>query len=134
MSRDDVELVRRSVETFIAGNVEGAIEEFFDPEGEFISRFGALDGRSYKGPDGARQYFADIADAWETYERELVEVVDAGEAVVAVLNIRAVARASRVPVERRIGLAYWVRGERIVRMVSYPSVNEALEAVRGNPS
>ena len=129
MSRESVELVRRSIETFLSGDVEEAIDEFFQPDGEFVSRFGALEGRRYTGAEGARRYFADIEETWEAYERELEAVIDAGEAVVAVLNIRAVARISRVPVERRIGLAYWVRGDRIARMVSYPSVDEALEAV-----
>lgn len=90
-----------------------------------MSRF----GRSMVGATRARQYFADIEETWEAYDCVLEDVIHAGEVVVAVLNIRAVARISRVPVERRIGLAYWVRGDRIARMVSYPSLDEALAAV-----
>ena len=123
---DDVETVRRAIETFISGDVDGAIDRYFDAEnGEFVSRFGALEGGHYRGEAGARQYFHDINEAWESYERELEQVLDAGAGVVAVVNVRAVARSSGVPVERQIGIALWVRDGRIVRMVSCPSIEEA---------
>lgn len=133
MSREDAELVRRSVEMFLAGDVDAAIDQYYAADGEFVSRFGALEGKRYLGEAGARQYFSDIEDAWETYHRELEEVIDAGQAVVAVVRVRAVARVSGVPVERRIGITYWVRERRIARMVSYSSVEEALRAA-GQPA
>jgi ketosteroid isomerase-like protein len=128
VSREDVELVRRSYETFLSGDIDAALG-FFDPAGEFVSRFGVMEGRTYKGYDGIRQYLTDIEEAWESYEREFVDLVDAGEAVLAIVDVKAVSKGSAVPVQERIGLAYWLRGGRIVRMVSYPTVDEALRAV-----
>ena len=125
---ENVEVVRRSAEAFLAGDIDSALT-YFDPEGEFVSRFAAMEGRSYRGEAGVREYLADIEESWESFEREVEELVPAGEAVLAVLRIRAVSRGGRIPVEERIGLGYWVREGRIVRMVSYPSVAEARSAV-----
>ena len=124
-----MEIVRRSYETFQSGDLEAAVE-FAHPEFEFVSRFGAMHGRTYKGLAGVRDYLADIAETWHRYERELEELIDAGDAVVAILTITAVSRATEIPITQRIGMVYWLRDRRIARLVSYPSVEEALEAVR----
>jgi ketosteroid isomerase-like protein len=128
MSQQNVELVRRSYETFQSGDIEAALQ-FFDPEGEFVSRFGAMEGRTYKGHNGIRQYLSDIDEAWESYDRELENLIDGGDRVLAVINIEAVSKGTGVRLQDRIGLGYWLRDGRIVRMVSYPSVDQALQAM-----
>ena len=128
MSRENVELVRRSYLAFQSGDIDAALA-FFDPEGEFVSRFGAMEGRTYRGYDGIRQYLADIEDAWESYERELEELIDAGDAVLAILNVEAVSRETGVRLQERISLGYWLREDRIVRMVSFPSVEAGRHAL-----
>lgn len=54
MSRENLEFVRRSFETFESGDVEAALE-FAHPEVELVSRFGAMEGGTYKGFSGLRQ-------------------------------------------------------------------------------
>jgi ketosteroid isomerase-like protein len=44
MTREAVEYVRRSYDTFVSGDLEKALS-FFHPEGEFVSRYGAMEGR-----------------------------------------------------------------------------------------
>ena len=129
MSAEDVDLVRRSIEMFLAGRVDEAIELYYKPDGVFISRYGALEGGTYVGLEGAQEYLALMDDAWEQYDRELEDVIDGEDSVVAILTIKAKARASGVEVERRIGMAYWLEDGRIAKMVSYPSVEEARDAV-----
>ncbi len=128
MSREDVELVRRSYEAFASGDIDAALG-FFDEDGVFVSRFGGMEGRRYRGAAGIRQYAADIDEAWSSFERELEELVEVGEAVLAVLRIKGVSKLTGIPLEERTGLAYWVRDGKIVRMVSYPSVDAAREAL-----
>ena len=72
------------------------------------------------GDAGARRYFSDIQETWGSYERELVDVIDASPAVVAVVDIRAVAKTSGVPLERRIGVAFWLRDDRIAVHAMHP--------------
>ena len=40
------------------------LEQICDPEIEFLSMLG-ISGRSYRGHDGMRQYFRDVASVWE---------------------------------------------------------------------
>ena len=128
MSQENVDLVRRSFLTFQSGDVEGSIRQFANPDVEFVSRFGAMDGRTFRGMAEIRRYIADMAETWDRYERELEELVDAGDAVVAILKITAVSKATGLEVDERIGLVYWLEEGRIVRMVSYSKIDEALQA------
>jgi ketosteroid isomerase-like protein len=128
MSKDDVEFVRRSFMTFQSGDIEGAFG-FAAPDVELVSRFGAVESGTYKGIDGLRRYVADIDQAWERYDRELEELIDAGDAVVAILKIEAVSRTTGIQLRQRVGFVYWIRDGRIARMVSFPTVDDALDAV-----
>ena len=130
MSAENTEIVRNAIEMFLRGDVEEAMREYFDPDGEFVSRFGALEGGAYRGNEGAHRYFEDIDEAWESYERELEDVIDCGDAAVAIVTIKAVARTSGVPMERRIGIVLRVDAGRIIQIDSYPSLDEALTAAR----
>ena len=123
-----MEIVRRAITMFLSGDVEGAIREYADPEMEFVSRFGVMDGRTYTGETEFPNYLTDIADTWERYDRKVDELIDAGDAVVAALRITAVSRTTELEVNERIGVAFWLKGGRIVRMVSFPTVPQALEA------
>jgi hypothetical protein len=49
--------------------------------------------------------------------------------VLAIVNIAAVSKVTGASVRRRIGLGYWLRDGRIGRIVSYSSVEEAIEAL-----
>ncbi len=128
MSQENVEFVRRSFVTFQSGDIEGAFE-FAAPDVELVSRFGAIESGTYKGIAGLRQNVADIDRAWERYDRELEDLIDAGDAVLAILRVNAVSRGTGIPLQQRVGFVYWLRDGRIARMVSFPTVEEALEAV-----
>jgi ketosteroid isomerase-like protein len=128
MSEENVDLVRRSFSMFQAGETERSIREFAHPNIEFVSRFGEMDGRTYKGLDEIRNYLADMDETWDRYDRELEDLIDAGDAVVAVLRITAVSRATGLEVDERVGLVYWLRDGRIVRMVSFSRLEDAREA------
>ena len=132
MSEENVEIVRRAIAMFLSGDVEGAIREYADPAMEFVSRFGLMDGRAYSGESELPNYMDDIAETWERYERELEELIEAGDAVVAVLKITAVSKTTGLEVNERVGVAFWLENRRILRMVSFPTVPEALEAAESS--
>ena len=134
MSEENVEIVRRAIAMFLSGDVEGAIREYADPAMEFVSRFGVMDGRAYSGERELPNYMDDIAETWERYERELEELIEAGDAVVAVLKITAVSKTTGLEVNERVGVAFWLENRRILRMVSFPTVPEALEAAESSES
>jgi hypothetical protein len=49
--------------------------------------------------------------------------------VLAILDLNAVSRATGVPLRQRIVFGYWLRDGLIVRMVSYPTLEEARETM-----
>ena len=63
---------RRDVEASIA---------LWDPEGVFYPAFEMLEGRTYRGPAEARQYFEGLAEFSEESHGEYPEVHDLGDQV-----------------------------------------------------
>jgi ketosteroid isomerase-like protein len=63
MPESNVELLRRWFEAFNARDIEAVIA-LSDPSGVLISTFAAVSGAVYRGHDGMRRYFGDLAEAW----------------------------------------------------------------------
>jgi hypothetical protein len=76
MRADNVEIVRRLLETNRSDALEGAVETgiaLTDPSMEFRSVLAAVEPRTYRGHDGVREYFRDMAEAWREWRLEVVE-------------------------------------------------------------
>jgi uncharacterized protein len=63
VSDANVDLHRRSVEAFNTRDVENFIP-FCDPDIELHSAVTAPGGATYRGHDGVRQWYRDLADGW----------------------------------------------------------------------
>jgi hypothetical protein len=75
------------------------------------------------------QFLAEWPDAWDEWELEGEEYIDAGERVVAIINQRGRSTASGIPVEMRFAQVWTLRDGQGIRMEMYASPAEALEAV-----
>ncbi len=126
MSQQNVEIVRRSYEHFMAnGEVRAGADLVWD-----VSNLGWPDQQVYIGDEGAMQFMAEWADAWDGWEMEVEDYIDAGERVVVILNQQGRSKATGIPVEMRFAQVWTLRDGQGVRMQLYASVEEALEAVR----
>jgi ketosteroid isomerase-like protein len=133
MSQHDVQLVRRAMEAWNREDLDALIP-LSDPEVEFVSIFAGMEGRTYRGHDGLRRYFADMEDAWAEFIREIEEVRDAGsDQVVVFFRLRGTARASGVPVDERVTTVFHLRAGRLRRMVVYRDRDDALKAAGLRP-
>jgi ketosteroid isomerase-like protein len=129
MSQRNVEIVRRVLDAVNRRDLE-TLDALFHEEGEFESVLAASEGRVFRGKQGIRDYFAWFDDAFETYGSEVEDLIDAGEdRVVALLRFAARGRESGIALEQRIGIVFTLQGAQIVRMQSYFTPAEALEAV-----
>ena len=71
-----------------------------------------------------------LYEAWERIEYDFEELIDApGERVISVVTRRARGRASGAEVELPLAHVWTIRNEKVVRVVWFPSREEALEAV-----
>ena len=128
MSEENVEVVRRSVEAFTAGDVETMLA-YADPDGELHSAIiGGAEGRVYRGHDGLRQWFADSMESFEELRTELTEFRDLGDRVVAFGHTHARGRESGLELDTETGWVFTVRKGKFVRAEGFLSRAEALEA------
>jgi ketosteroid isomerase-like protein len=109
-----------------------AIDELIaisDPDIEFVSIFAGMEGRTYRGYDGFREYFADMSDTWAEFHRDIEKMIDAGgDKVVVFFRLRGTARVSGVPVDERVTTVFELRKGRLYRMVVFRDPAEALRA------
>jgi ketosteroid isomerase-like protein len=131
MSQENVEIVRRVIAANRSGSPGDTVEKAMaltDPNCEFTSRLSSVDGTTYRGHDGIRAYFADLAEAFEVWRNELDEIGELGaDAVFADLIFRATGR-SGVDVELRSTVACVLSEGTIVSIHACPTRQEALIA------
>jgi uncharacterized protein len=126
MSQENVEIVRKMQEAFLAGDVQTALDAL-DPEIEFHATVGGIDeGRVYRGHEEVVQAFVDYFEIWERMEMRAEKYIDAGGDDVVVFHHEvAKGRKSGVVVETDTATIDTVRGGKIVRVRSYRA--QALE-------
>ena len=87
------------------------------------------DGGTYTGIEGVRQFYSGWIQSWDEFRMTLQQLVDVGERVVAISDIRGTGRGSGLAVNMRSADVFTLREGRIVGHVGYPEASEALEAV-----
>jgi len=128
MSQENVEVIELGYEHFVAtGDFR---EEIFHPDFVWdMSTFRDWPERqTYAGLEGAREFMRDWWEAWEDWELEIEELLDAGESVVAILRQRGRSKATGLPTDMHFAMVWEFRGGKQVRMRMYASPDEALTA------
>src|SRR5215210_7043847 len=139
MSQENVELVRAFAEDGALARAGGEFDseaaiarqaELWDAEIELdASEFPALDiSGVHRGADAVRQWWREWYAAWDTLRFEY-QLVDAGDRVVALLDLRLRGRSTGIEFPPAKGA--WVftfRDGLVVQMKLYVSQAEALEA------
>ena len=126
MSQRNVQIVSAFFDA--AGDVGEAAEAFLAEDAEFVP-FTRLAGSGSRGPEGFAQQITEIADQFAEYEVRPEQLRPAGDHVVAALRRQARSARSPVPLADRFAQVFTLREGKIVRIQSYPSFDEALEAV-----
>jgi ketosteroid isomerase-like protein len=126
MSQENVELVRTWVDSWVRGDTESAVA-MFHQDCEVLLPRNVLEGGSYRGPEGARRAFADLAETWQTVEWRIDEFRDFGDRVVALGRTLNVPLAGP-PIEYTSAYLFELRDGRISYLRPFQSHEEALEA------
>jgi ketosteroid isomerase-like protein len=125
MSEQNVEIMRRGYGHYLAtGEIRAHADLVWD-----VSRLGWPDQQIYSGVEGAMQFNAEWADAWDDWELEVEDYLDAGERVVAIINQRGRSKSTGIPVDMRFAQVWTFRDGQAIKMQMYASVDEALAAV-----
>ncbi len=124
MSQENVEIMRRGYERWRAtGEIRAHPDLVWD-----VSRLGWPDQQIYFGAEGANQFNAEWADAWDGWDVEAEDYIDAGERVVVIVKQRGRSKATGIPVDMRFAQVWSFRDGQAIRMQMYLNVDEALEA------
>ena len=127
MSKESVELVRRSLERFNSGDLDGALRDA-DPELEWHD-LRELPGATVRhGREAAAEHLRSVLRALPGYHVDTDELVDLGGTVVVCGRVSAHGRTSDVPVERPYFAVYTFDAGRVRRVSIFGSRAEALEA------
>jgi uncharacterized protein len=101
-----------------------------DPAVEVHPLTGAmLEGVSYRGHEGMRQWFEDVAEYWESMWVEADQFLDAEEAVVVVGRVHGRGKSSGVAVEAPAAWVFHLRDARLTYLRLYLDPSQALESV-----
>jgi ketosteroid isomerase-like protein len=128
MSQENVELAQRGLDALNQGGVDAVID-LCDPEIEWIAIPGFLpDAENFHGHEGVRAWFEKVGDSLRELHWEAEEITDGGERLLVALRLRASGRTSGIEGEFRIFQAWTIRNGKLVRLESYLSRDDALEA------
>jgi len=122
MSQENVQLVRSIYDAWREGTSARA---FMDPEIEYVNPPDAVEPGNRRGASS----FARIRDAYDGVRIDPVEVIDAGDDVVVIAEVRAVGRGSGVPIEWNHGYIWTIREGKAVRFRWFNDPGQALAAV-----
>lgn len=130
MSRENVEIVRRSTEAYNRGDLEEA-SSFMDPGIEWdMSRVPVPDPGVYRGFDGLQAFSESWDESWEATDLQPEEFIEVGDQVVAVIRQVGRGRLSGADVEQRFAQLWTLRDGKIVRMEMHPNREAAVAAAR----
>ena len=105
--------------------VRFAPDYHFEPPREWLA---AGMRSAYRGHAGLREWTADMREAWERIDHMPREVVDAGDVIVVLSQLRLRARGSGIELDSRVGFVLWIERGLIVRERDFSEWDEALRA------
>lgn len=130
MSRENVEIVRRGWDHFLATGEP--LEEVLAPGFVWdMSTFRDIPGLQphYEGAEGVRRFLREWTEPFDEWQIEVQALYDAGEKVVAVCEQRGRAKTTGLPVDMSLAMVFTVRGGLQTRMEMYADPDEAFKAV-----
>jgi ketosteroid isomerase-like protein len=132
MSEESVEIIRRSFERWMRGDLEGWLETIH-PEIEWDISTHPLPDVPNRGRGRealATDMLATYLSGWNDYSAELKEIFGTDGHVIAVLHETATMRGTGAPLERDLVQLWTVRGRKAVFLRVFRSKDDALEAAR----
>jgi ketosteroid isomerase-like protein len=131
MSRENVELIRKSMEAFRRLDIPASLAAF-SPEVEWRTAADEPDPQTYRGLDGLAALIADWSQMWEDNFFEAAEpqeFIDADEFVIVPVRALVRGKGSGVPVEIFETYLFRVLDGKVVQVREFRTKDEALEAV-----
>ncbi len=129
MSQENVEIVRRMLESFHAGDAQAALAFFSSDVVTDTSRSGRPDARNGRGREALAEIIGEWMAAWETWDEVVHEVRDLDDDRVMVdATQRGRGKGSGVEISTHYATIYELRRGEIASMSLFLNPAAALEA------
>ena len=126
MSRENVEIVRNSIDAYLRGDFDASLAAYAE-DAEIDARH-FPEGRVYRGPDGLSDLMRTYIGTFDDYRLEVEDVIDAGERVLMLTRESGISKGARVPIEGRYGIVFTVEDGRITRWQGFVDLEDAYRA------
>jgi ketosteroid isomerase-like protein len=123
MSRENVERIKAGFEAHNRGDLD-AMVELYAPDVVFET---LLLG-THHGNEAIRTIYAENQKTMAGYDVVPVELIDAGDKVVAVAQAVGAGSTSQISVDDAFAFVFTFQGERVIREQAFRNREEALEA------
>jgi ketosteroid isomerase-like protein len=129
MSQENVEIVRRSIDAFSHGDLDG-VRETLAPEFEMHPSGRFMDTqRIYRGREAWTEFWGDFRAVWENVAVSIERMEAVDDRVLTLGKIGGKGRESGAGVEAEAAWVHTVNDGLIVRLQTFPTWADALEAV-----
>jgi ketosteroid isomerase-like protein len=132
LSQESIDLSVATFEAWNRGDYEAWVRAF-DSNCEFWPLRAQLEGHSYRGHAGLREFMRELTNEWEGVRFSLDEIRDRDDFVVARARFQARGRASGAELNIPIGVVAIVRAGKVVKVRMYSDPAEAFEVAGLQP-
>jgi ketosteroid isomerase-like protein len=109
------ELVRRAYAALSERDYE-TLEELAAPDFELDLTDRVFNPATYRGPDGVRQFFAEVDELWESMDMKVERLLARDDEVLVLLAVDITGRGSGLQLQDRIAQLWTARDGKLVRM------------------
>jgi ketosteroid isomerase-like protein len=88
------------------------------------------DAKVYSGRDGFIAWADEVGERWRELDFAIDDVSDLGDAIVVSAHVELRGRMSGVTVRQSFAQVFELRGDRVARLTTFPTVEAALRALR----
>lgn len=127
MSQENVERYRQGIDAFNRRDLD-AFLALADPGVIGVSRVLAIEGGTYEGHDGTREWWNGLLGVFPDFRIEIVSVREVGNLTVSELRNQAHGEGSAAPLAEQVWQVSEWRAGLVVRWQMYTDQHEALEA------
>jgi ketosteroid isomerase-like protein len=125
----DREALQAAMDAFGRGDVEEMVRRV-DPEFEgVVPPELSAEPDSYFGPDGVRRYFALFEEIVDGVRFAPTVIEEVGDWTLLEMRLSGIGRTSGLAIEATVVSAVLMRGDKVLRMQGYRTVEEARAAV-----
>jgi uncharacterized protein len=125
----DVDVIRRAIEAFNSGDVDGMLA-LVDDNLEWRPIFGAATGgaTTYRGHAGFLEYWRGTQEIWDSFHFEPEELIDDGTSIVVIGRGSGRAKGSGIDIDQPFAMVWQVREGKGVFGQTFTDVDEARAA------